>query len=147
MAEGNTSEGSRIKTRIAGLNFSDKSPVKGEEVTIAGYLQSYDQKGKKWDPVEKKKVELYIDGERIEEDSTDYNGNFSFGYTFETLGEHGVEVKFDGTQEYAQISGSSLLKVITEKQRKKIDKILKVLVAALALIILIAIISLYAAKG
>lgn len=135
------------KTRIAGLNFSDKKPVKDEEVIIAGYLQSYNQKEKKWDPVEKKNVEIYIDEERAGDSKTDHNGYFSFAHTFKSLGDHSVEVKFDGSRKLAQTGASSSLSVITEKQKRNVERIVKIVLAALGLIIVIAILALYVAKG
>lgn len=135
------------KTRIAGLNFSDKRPVRGEEVIIAGYLHSYNKKDKKWEPVENKNIEIYIDGEKAGDSKTGHTGYFSFAYTFKVLGGHRVEVRFNGSRKSAQTGASSSLSVITEKQRRNVEKILKVVLVAIGLIIVIAILALFAAKG
>ncbi|MFP4558746.1 MAG: Ig-like domain-containing protein [Archaeoglobaceae archaeon] len=134
------------KTRIAGLNFSDKRPVKGEEVIIAGYLQWYNKKGKNWEPVENKNVDVRVDGEKAGESKTDHNGYFVFENTFKVLGEHSVEVKFDGSRNFAPSGAASSLSVITEKQRRNVEKIIKIVLAAIGLIIVIAILALYIAK-
>lgn len=134
------------KTRIAGLNFSDKRPVKGEEVITAGYLQSYNKEEKKWEPVEKKNVEIYVDGEKAGDSKTDYNGYFSFEHSFKELGDHNVEVKFGGSRKLAYTGASSSLSVITEKQKRNVEKILKIVLAAIILVVVIAIVALYVAK-
>lgn len=135
------------KTRIAGLNFSDKKPIRNEEVIIAGYLQSYNKKEKKWEPVENKNVEVRVDGEKAGESKTNHNGYFTFEYTFKNLGDHTVEAKFDGSRRFAQTGATSSLSVITEKQKRTVDKIAKIVLLAIGLIIVIAVLALYIAKG
>ncbi|MFO7967903.1 MAG: hypothetical protein R6U44_09940 [Archaeoglobaceae archaeon] len=134
------------KTRISGLNFSDKRPVRDEEIIIAGYLHSYNQKEKKWDPIEKANVEIYIDRQRAGDVKTDHTGYFSFENAFKTLGEHTVEVKYGGSRNFAQTGASSSLSVITEKQRRNVERIIKIVLAAIGLIIVVAILALYLAS-
>ncbi len=147
MSDKHTSEEPLNKTRIAGLNFSNKKPVKDEEVTIAGYLQSYNKKERKWEPIEKKNVEIRIDEQRAGDSKTDHNGYFSFEHSFKDLGDHTVEVYFDGSQKFAQTGASSSLSIITEKQRRNVERIVKIVLAAIGLIIVIAVLALYVAKG
>ncbi len=135
------------ETRVAGLNFSDKKPVKGEEVLIAGYLQSYNKKERKWEPVENKNVEVRVDGERAGDSRTDHNGYFSFEHNFNVLGDHTVEVRFEGSQNLAKTGASNSLSVITQKQRRNVERMVKIVLAAIGLIIVIAILALYMAKG
>lgn len=143
----NISDESFSETRIAGLNFSDKKPVKGEEVLTAGYLQSYNKKERKWEPVENKDVEIHIDGERAGDSKTDHNGYFSFKHSFNALGDHTVELRFKGSQNLAKTGVSNSLSVITEKQRRTAERIVKIALLAIGLIIVIGILALYLAKG
>ncbi len=147
MADELTPEESIHKTRIAGLNFSDKKPVRNEEVIIAGYLQSYNKKEKKWDPVENKNLKILIDEEKVGESKTDHNGYFSFKHIFTALGDHTVEVVFERTQRFAQAGATSSLSVITEKQKRNVERIAKIVLAFIGLIIIIAVLALYLAKG
>lgn len=129
------------RTRIAGLSFSNKRPVKDETVTIAAYLQWYDQKSKRWEPVERKNVEIYIDNEKAGDALTNHIGYFTFDYTFRELGNHIVELKFSGFREYfLECSVSRTLKVITESQKKSLEKHVRIITAISLIGILLVII-------
>ncbi|HID43623.1 MAG TPA: hypothetical protein EYP30_07630 [Archaeoglobaceae archaeon] len=128
------------RTRIAGLSFSNKRPIIGETVTVAAYLQWYDQKAKRWEPVERKKVDVYIDNEKVGEVITDHLGYFTFECEFRSLGNHIVEIKFDGFRDYfMECSVSRTLKVITESQKRNLEKHVKI-ITVIALLILLTVI-------
>jgi|Deesub1362A_J573_1020465.scaffolds.fasta_scaffold01034_8 hypothetical protein len=136
------------RTRIAGLNFSDKRPVLGEDITIAGYLQWYDQKGKRWEPVERKRIELYIDNVKMAESNTDYSGSFEFEHSIDEPGEHVVEVKFPGFREYfLECSKARTLRAITAEEKRRIEKLTNIVfLSALLLILLLIIFSFWFSK-
>ncbi|AEA46956.1 hypothetical protein [Archaeoglobus veneficus] len=112
------------ETRIAGLHFSDARPAVGEEITIAGYLQWYDRKAKSWMPAEHKKVSLYVDSVKVAEATTDHSGRFEFRQSF-GIGEHGIEVRFDGIPGYEASQASRKIKVITAHQKERVRKLVR----------------------
>jgi len=129
------------RTRIAGLNFSNKRPVSGETVTIAAYLQWYDKKARRWEPVERKKVEIYVDNEKAGEALTNHIGYFTFDYKFRVIGNHIVEIKFGGFRDrFLECSISRTLKVITEAQKRNLEKHVKIITAISIIAILIVIV-------
>lgn len=113
----------RRKTRIAGLHFSDARPVKGEKVVITGYLQWYDEELKSWQPAEHKKVELIVDGEKIEESVTDTDGKFVFEVSL--TGEHELEFVFNGTPLLEGCRVRKKVAAMSEEKKKSILKIAK----------------------
>jgi len=124
------------ETRIAGMHFSDARPVAGNEVIIAGYLQWYDKKAKSWMPAEHKKVELYVDNVRIAESITDHSGRFEYRQRF-SVGEHGVDVRFEGLPGFEPSQKSKKIKTITKQQKERMEKIVRNVVIIGALLILV----------
>jgi len=127
----------QIRTRIAGLSFSDKRPVREEPVLVAGYIQWYDSRKKMWMPLEGEKVNVFIDNEVVGDVTANHNGYFVFEYVPSTLGEHLLEVKFEGTEEYEESKVIRTIKIIPESQRRRVLKLTNIMVIGGILIILL----------
>lgn len=115
-----------MKVRIAGLHASDKKPVVGEEVTIRGYAQVYDEKRKMWLPL-RARVKFLIDGMNYGTIYTRSNGLFEFTFSSNVKGKRKVEVILEGVKKEMEIE------FIDSKLKKRVQRI-----GAIAVMILIA---------
>lgn len=127
----------QLRTRIAGLSFSDKRPVREEPVLVAGYIQWYDTVKRIWNPLEGGKVGVFIDNEMMGEVTADHNGYFIFEYVPTNMGEHFLEVKFEGTNDFEESKVIRTIKIIPESQRRRILRLTNLLVIGGILIILL----------
>ncbi len=127
----------RKKTRIAGLHTDNSKPVAGEEITIAGYLQFYDKKAKRWEPL-RAWVKLYIDGIEVDRTATKPNGSFEFRYSSNITGRKKVEVRFAGDERFKPCKKEISIEVITQEKRERTERLAKL--ALLILFILIVIV-------
>lgn len=134
------------RTRIAGLHVDNSKPVTGEEITISGYLQWYDKKAKRWEPL-RGWLKLYIDGREIGRVASKPDGSFEFKYSSNLTGKRKVEVRFAGDPRHESCKKELVIEVITSEQRRRIEKIAKIaFVVFTVLIVLIFVISLVLSK-
>ncbi len=125
-----------IRTRIAGLHVSDSKPVVGETITIRGYLQQYDEEGKKWEPL-RGLVKLYVDGFEFDRTATNPDGSFEFKYRSSITGERKIEARFIGGFKHESCKKEILIEYITREQKRKMEILAKIALAVIFLIVII----------
>jgi len=126
------------RTRIAGLHVNNSKPVRGEEIKIAGYLQWYDEKAKRWEPL-RDWVKLVIDGFEIARTLTKHDGSFEFKYSSSSTGKKKIEVRYAGKEKYEPCRGEITVEVITEEERKKVERVAKIALIVLFVLMVIII--------
>lgn len=126
----------RKRTRIAGLHADNSKPVAGEEVRISGYLQRYDEKSKRWEPL-RGWVKLYIDGLEVDRVASKPDGSFEFIYSSNITGKRKVEVRFAGDPRHESCKREIVIEVITSEQRRRIERILKIAFTSFIILLLI----------
>jgi len=128
------------RTRIAGLHADNTRPAVGEEVRISGYLQWYDDKAKRWEPL-RAWVKIYVDGFEVGRTATKPDGSFEFRYSSSITGKRKIEVRFVGDIRYKPCKKEIGIEVITLEQRRRIELLMKIafaLISALIIIVLLA---------
>ena len=125
------------KTRIAGLHVNDSKPIAGEEVIISGYVQFYDERAKRWEPL-RAWVRLYVDGIEVDRTASKPNGSFEFHYSSKITGKRKVEVRFAGDDRYKPCRKEIFIEVITREQKERTEKLAKI--ALLIFFLLIALV-------
>lgn len=134
------------KTRIAGLHADNSKPVAGEEITIAGYIQFYDERLKRWEPL-RAWVKLYVDGIEVDRTASKPNGSFEFRYSSNITGRKKVEVRFAGDDRFKPCRKEISIEIITQEQRKKTERLAKLaLIIFFVLIVLVFVLSLIFSK-
>ncbi len=134
------------KTRIAGLHADNSKPVAGEEITIAGYLQFYDNKTKRWEPL-RAWVKLYVDGIEVDRTATKPNGSFKFRYSSNVTGKKKVEVRFAGDNRFKPCRKEISIEVVTQEQRKRTERFVKLaLIIFFTLIVVVFVLSIVLSK-
>jgi len=134
------------KTRIAGLHADNSKPVAGEEAIIAGYLQFYDDKAKRWEPL-RAWVNLYVDGIEVDRTATKPNGFFEFRYSSNITGKKKVEVRFAGDDRFKPCRKEISIEVITQEQRKRTERLAKLaLIIFVILIVVVFVLSVILSK-
>lgn len=126
----------KARTRISGLHASNKKPSIGEIVYFSGYLQVYDSELKRWDPL-KGKLMLYVDGIRIKNFTSDNYGYFEVEHSFNISKKYDVEVRYDGSPKTKACMAGIKVEVLTEEQRRKIERIIKIFGVFILLLLLL----------
>lgn len=121
-----------MRVRIAGLHVSDKKPKVGDEITVRGYTQIYDEKRKMWIPV-KAKVRFLVDGTNYGTTYSNPDGSFEFKYSSNVIGKRRVEVIME------EICKREIeIEFVSEDLKRRVERIgaLAVLILILVLILL-----------
>ncbi len=124
----------KSRTRIS-LHTSDKKPSVGEEVTFSGYLQVYDGRLKRWDPL-KGKLMLFVDGIKIREFSSDNYGCFEVKHTFRIPKRYDVEIRYDGSAKTKACMAGMRIEVLTKEQKNRIRKIIRIFTSLMFLLLI-----------
>jgi hypothetical protein len=106
-----------LATRIS-LEVSPPVTAPNQIVNITGKLE---RKLIGWSGVAGESIELYVDGQKVDQTVTRQDGSFNFTYTFTDLGIHTVQAHFKGTLlKYAESwSPKVAVKVVTEEEAKQ----------------------------
>ncbi|RLI77521.1 hypothetical protein DRP05_09900 [Archaeoglobales archaeon] len=126
----------KARTRISGLHASSKKPSMGEDVLFSGYLQVYDGELKRWDPL-KGKLMLYVDGIKVRDFASDNYGYFEVEHTFNIPKKYDVEVRYDGSAKTKACMAGIKVEVLTEEQRRRVEKIIKMFGTVILLLLLL----------
>lgn len=124
-----------MKTRIAGVHFTDARPAVGETIKISGYLQYYDEETKSWQPAEHKKIKLIVDEKEVGETITDANGKFTFETSF--TGDHNLEIAFEGAALLESCSVTKKVSAMSKESKRRIALLVKMVFALLILLVLL----------
>ncbi len=124
------------KTRIAGLHVDDSKPVTGEEITISGYVQFYDERARRWEPL-RTWVKLYVDGIEVDRTASKPNGSFEFHYSSRITGRKKVEVRFAGDERFKPCKKEITIEVITQEQKRRTEWLAKIALLVFFLLIVI----------
>ncbi len=136
----------RKKTRIAGLHTDNSKPVAGEEVKISGYLQFYDEKARRWEPL-RAWVKLYVDGIEVDRAASKPNGSFEFRYSSNITDRRKVEVRFPGDERFKPCGKEISIEIITREQRERTERLAKIaLIILLSLVLLVFAVSILFSK-
>ncbi len=122
------------KTRIAGLHVNDSKPVVGEEVIVSGYVQFYDDKAKRWEPL-RTWVRLYVDGVEVDRTASKPNGSFEFRYSSRITGKRKVEVRFAGDERFKPCRKEIFIEIVTKEQKVKAERLAKIVLVLFFLLI------------
>jgi hypothetical protein len=122
--------------RIAGFHVSNARPVVGEAITISGYLQWYDPLLRRWEPLVGS-VKLLINWTKIKEIVSTPDGYFLFTHVFNRVGSYVVEARYDDKKYRPYEPPKIVVRVITEEQKKRMERMVRLLVAGIELLIVV----------
>ncbi len=126
------------KTRIASLHADNAKAVVGEKVTISGYLQWYNERERRWEPL-RGWLKVYVDGVEVGKTASRPNGSFEFKYTSSVTGRRSVEVRFPGDPRHKPCKREIKIEFLSQEQKKRIDRMIKIAFALISALILIVI--------
>ncbi|MCS7119330.1 MAG: hypothetical protein NZ894_04685 [Archaeoglobaceae archaeon] len=121
----------------------DSFIAKGEKVVVEGYLTLYDEKEKRWKPLDSE-IFFYLDGKEIGFTKPNF-GKFSFKFLSPSLGRHRVDIKFEA-EGYEPSYKSIKFQVVESERKKKILRIAKLIFLFILLLCIFLLISIFIAK-